>query len=441
MRSVLSLVALPALLVACGPARSTDSASATDLGQRIELTADGESRVLWAANTQSQETLDDDVGLDARAAANIVAARNGLDGVLGTDDDTLFNSIEGLDAVAYVGPSALAALDTWAEANGPGAARPDEVELYVHGYLAGGINASRILSVANTASLEALDDTIRLDARAATAIVEARDIAPLATLEELDALSYVGQSAFLALFNHSIDNDIPLDAGCPAGVIRDRAGTLYETLWDAVEGAGNNGHITLCGGTHGAYNDGYYRTDSLSVKSIGPAVVRGYFNLADAVYEVHGVRFEGVGSGINAFDTALDVRHSAFDDDTHFFATESDGFFENLVFDGADEFQLENGTYTVMDGAFNAMAPRTEGYSPIYVSYSEVTFVDSQFRDNPNGAVYIDTGSNVLFWDGLFGQGASENPDGDIVIDGVVLDQVGYIDGYRCIAGQGCAAE
>lgn len=63
--------------------------------------------VLRLASEATQEILDDDVGLDRRAAANIAAWRLGADGQAGTSDDRRFQSLEALDAVSHVGPSAF----------------------------------------------------------------------------------------------------------------------------------------------------------------------------------------------------------------------------------------------------------------------------------------------------------------------------------------------
>ena len=66
------------------------------------------------------ELLDVDVALDRRAAENIIAYRDGADGVNGTADDRLFASIEELDMIPYVGPAALDAMAAYALANGYG---------------------------------------------------------------------------------------------------------------------------------------------------------------------------------------------------------------------------------------------------------------------------------------------------------------------------------
>lgn len=46
-------------------------------------------------------------GLHRRASNNLAAARDGEDGVFGTEDDTLFSNIDEVDAVSWVGPVAI----------------------------------------------------------------------------------------------------------------------------------------------------------------------------------------------------------------------------------------------------------------------------------------------------------------------------------------------
>jgi hypothetical protein len=49
-------------------------------------------------------------GLHGRAAENLTKYRDGADGRFGTDDDDLFDTIEEVDAVSYVGPMAFSQL-------------------------------------------------------------------------------------------------------------------------------------------------------------------------------------------------------------------------------------------------------------------------------------------------------------------------------------------
>ncbi len=66
--------------------------------------------ILQLANEMDQETLDDDIRLDRRAADNIIAFRAGADGVLGSSDDQRLETLEALDAIGYVGISAFSKL-------------------------------------------------------------------------------------------------------------------------------------------------------------------------------------------------------------------------------------------------------------------------------------------------------------------------------------------
>lgn len=186
--------------------------------------------VLWVANTQDRATLDDAVRLDARAARNIVTAR---------DRDGQFETLEALDAVSYVGPTALARMLEFAIANGEvgncgdgvinGAEACDggadctaectlqavDLDAIVHGIQEGSYLAVAILATVNTASLETLDDDIGLDARAARAITAQR---PIATLTALDDRAYVGAAAFRDLRAWVEAND--LVPYCGDGVVQ-----------------------------------------------------------------------------------------------------------------------------------------------------------------------------------------------------------------------------
>jgi 5'-nucleotidase len=63
--------------------------------------------VLKLASIAPKQTLDKEVRLDSRAAAQIHATRIGADGVLDTDDDLRFATLTQLDAVKWVGPQAF----------------------------------------------------------------------------------------------------------------------------------------------------------------------------------------------------------------------------------------------------------------------------------------------------------------------------------------------
>jgi subtilisin-like proprotein convertase family protein len=137
------------------------------------------------------ETLDVDVGLDRRAAENLIAHRDGPDGFYHTNDDDFFDTLEEVDSISYVGPSAMAKLVAYAEANSyvPG---PDEILGSFEGVLFTVAEAQSALELCNEESEGVLDGEIGLDSRAVDGIFDAR---PFATMTELAAAYYVGKSA------------------------------------------------------------------------------------------------------------------------------------------------------------------------------------------------------------------------------------------------------
>jgi hypothetical protein len=74
--------------------------------------------VLAVVNTLDKDALDDDVGLDARAASGIAKHRAAADAALGTADDDRFDTLAELDKVPYVGKTAFTKLLAYARANG-----------------------------------------------------------------------------------------------------------------------------------------------------------------------------------------------------------------------------------------------------------------------------------------------------------------------------------
>ena len=71
--------------------------------------------ILRLANTADFETLDDDAGVWSVSAREILEARAGSDGVVGTEDDVEFETLERLDDVDWVGYFAFQALYDHAE--------------------------------------------------------------------------------------------------------------------------------------------------------------------------------------------------------------------------------------------------------------------------------------------------------------------------------------
>ncbi|MEM1033712.1 MAG: phospholipase D-like domain-containing protein, partial [Myxococcota bacterium] len=204
--SISVLLALTALTAAC---MGLDDVGVAGQSGYITAGSPEAAAVLGLVNDPDvdQSQLDDDVGLDRRAATNIIAHRDGPDAVTGTSDDDLFDSIVELDGVSYVGESALAKLLAYAQAHGymPGLDAPTAAELdYV------------TLSVANTLSQADLDDAVGLDRRAATNITDWRagldglansaDDRTFMRLSQLDGIAYVGPKALGQLRDWGVAN-------------------------------------------------------------------------------------------------------------------------------------------------------------------------------------------------------------------------------------------
>jgi len=150
------------------------------------------------------ELLDGPVGLDRRAATSITAHRDGPDGVVGTSDDNLFQTLEEVDSCWYVGESALTHIADWAALEGWIVSDPDadlgtwDGVSFTYG------EAEATLQLVNTATESHLDDDLALDRRAVDSIVAER---PVGTVEQLASLYYVGTSALTALKQAATAND------------------------------------------------------------------------------------------------------------------------------------------------------------------------------------------------------------------------------------------
>ncbi|MGH1343517.1 MAG: hypothetical protein ACRBN8_18295 [Nannocystales bacterium] len=160
--------------------------------------------VLNLVNQATLEQLDDSahVGLDVRAATGIYERRAGTDGEPGNADDVPFETLAELDAVPYVGMVAFGRLLEYALANGYGDLPEPEEGPTQEQFDAG------VLLLANTATQELLDVDVGLDVRAADGIYERRvgSDGLFASIEDLDAVPYVGQSALQKLEDYALAN-------------------------------------------------------------------------------------------------------------------------------------------------------------------------------------------------------------------------------------------
>jgi DNA uptake protein ComE-like DNA-binding protein len=145
------------------------------------------------------ELLDRELGLDARAAAGIVAHRQGPDGKLGSHDDGWFTSLSELDAVSWVGPATLDKLAGYAAAQGYMSSQQRVVGSF-DGVSFTFDQAEATLMLVNSASSSLLDRQLQLDRRAVDSIVAAR---PLRTMEQLSELYWVGPATLTRLRAHA----------------------------------------------------------------------------------------------------------------------------------------------------------------------------------------------------------------------------------------------
>lgn len=183
----LTLALLP--LTACTPPTdaSLDITDSASMAFSMNLTSEEIDAVLELANTATEAVLDDEVGLDSRAAAGIVGQRP-------------FSDLAGLDAVPYVGDVALQSMLDYlaAEASAP----------VVHGITEGSDEAAAIILLVNLADHALLDDVVGLNSIAADNIVDARFFGPIDTLEALDTIGYMGPAAFALLLDYVVNEGL-----------------------------------------------------------------------------------------------------------------------------------------------------------------------------------------------------------------------------------------
>jgi len=101
---------LAVLVVVAGCATVEDDTSDTSQATLAMPAADAAAIVAFVNYPGTDVVmLDQTVGLDSRAATNIITHRNGPDGVSPSDDDVVFADLASLDSIAYVGDHAFSA--------------------------------------------------------------------------------------------------------------------------------------------------------------------------------------------------------------------------------------------------------------------------------------------------------------------------------------------
>ncbi len=190
-RSVPANLILATVLASC--AAAADPASSVGDIRPMLVSRDGSPEAIGLLaflndTTTTLAVLDDQVPLERRAALYLIAHRNGRDGLLGTRDDDLYGTYAEVDAVAYVGTAALAALEAYVGARGWIPTGSDTLGTW-DGVAFTADEAEAVLDLVNDATAGELDNDVPLDGRAVNSIVAAR---PIATILDLSNLYYVG---------------------------------------------------------------------------------------------------------------------------------------------------------------------------------------------------------------------------------------------------------
>lgn len=165
---------------------------AEELSDEGEVLADCEPvahHIVEFVNNASADTLDDWAGLDTRA----------VDDILATRDATPFHTLADLKQMAYLKEHGVRKLYDYLYVDGRCAKETDENGLPLASCWP---VAHKILELANTASLEQLDEAVSLDRRGAENIVAARAEHPFESLAELWLIGYVKTRALNKLYRY-----------------------------------------------------------------------------------------------------------------------------------------------------------------------------------------------------------------------------------------------
>jgi len=189
---------LAALVLAVGlGACALDGASQSESGAE-SLDGPASARVLALVNYPGTdvEVLDVKVGLDKRAAQQIVQRRDGADGMPVTGDDKPFATIADLDAVPYVGAASLSKLDAYAIAHPPPASETVEGVPFL-----GWQVEAVVWGVNGAKDATELKSNLGLTISAASSLIAAR---PFSTVAQIGAAKYIGSSALFMLRNYAM---------------------------------------------------------------------------------------------------------------------------------------------------------------------------------------------------------------------------------------------
>ncbi|HIN85264.1 MAG TPA: hypothetical protein EYN06_02205 [Myxococcales bacterium] len=155
--------------------------------------------------TTTRKTLKNDCGVTSTQSNNIISHRNGPDDVLGSADDDLFDNIDELDSVSYIGPKTIDKLQAFASAWIP----LDPAKVL----------EQKVIDFLNheTTTESLLDTKVGLTSTAAKYLIEHRngvdgkygtaDDDPFDSLQEVDDVKYVGESALTKIKDYAENFD------------------------------------------------------------------------------------------------------------------------------------------------------------------------------------------------------------------------------------------
>jgi len=153
-----------------------------------------------------QGFFDYEIDWDRRAVEALLIHRDGADAECGTDDDLIISDIQVLDAMPFVGDSALRSLRDYVIANGCDA---PETYAIVEGVPFTEEEALATVSFVNHATATVIDDDTGISAKAAGLIVAYRPFSetnPESGLTVLAAVPMVGPATLERLRDHAIGN-------------------------------------------------------------------------------------------------------------------------------------------------------------------------------------------------------------------------------------------
>jgi len=144
--------------------------------------------------TTDLRMLDDEVGVNRRGARNLIAHRNGPDGVYPSYDDDPFQTLAEVESVRYVGPVSVQLIIDFARD------RMVEPGVMVEGVLFSDLDEAAVLWGLAQASVEELTYELGVNSRAAEALMQS---GPYDSIVDVAGVEHVGHATLLSLLSHA----------------------------------------------------------------------------------------------------------------------------------------------------------------------------------------------------------------------------------------------